>query len=202
MSLSIFRTIYVILITSILTYFSFGLAEYKEKILSTKKYVSKKGTNIVILTGGTNRIKNGLKIINKFEKASTFNSKILVSGTGKGFTKISLEKKLNFDFNLNLIECCIELDSISTNTYSNAYETLKWAKKNNIKKFILITSNYHMPRAFLEFKNRMPNLKIFTYPITPNKHDVKMWLSSFQTFSLIFSEYCKFIVANLRIQLK
>ena len=202
MSLSIFRTIYVILIASILTYFSFGLAEYKEKILSTKKYVSKKGTNIVILTGGTNRIKNGLKIINKFEKASTFNSKILVSGTGKGFTKISLEKKLNFDFNLNLIECCIELDSISTNTYSNAYETLKWAKKNNIKKFILITSNYHMPRAFLEFKNRMPNLKIFTYPITPNKHDVKMWLSSFQTFSLIFSEYCKFLVANFRIKFK
>ena len=202
MSLSIFRTIYVILITSILTYFSFGLAEYKEKILSAKKYISKKGTNIVILTGGTNRIKNGLKIINKFEKASAFNSKILVSGTGKGFTKISLEKKLNFDFNLNLIECCIELDSISTNTYSNAYETLKWAKKNNIKKFILITSNYHMPRAFLEFKNRMPNLKIFTYPITPNKHDVKMWLSSFQTFSLIFSEYCKYLVAKLRIQLK
>ena len=101
-----------------------------------------------------------------------------------------------------MIECCIELDSISTNTYSNAYETLKWAKKNNIKKFILITSNYHMPRAFLEFKNRMPNLKIFTYPITPNKHDVKMWLSSFQTFSLIFSEYCKYLIAKLSIQLK
>ncbi len=202
MSLSIFRTIYVILIASILTYFLFGLVEYKEKILVTKKYVSKKGSNIVILTGGTNRIKDGLKIINKFEKASTFNSKILVSGTGKGFTKISLEKKLNFDFNLNLIECCIELDSISTNTYSNAYETLKWAKKNNIEEFILITSNYHMPRAFLEFKSRMPNLEIFTYPITPTKHNIKMWLSSFQTFSLIFSEYCKFLVANLRIQFK
>ena len=202
MSLSIFRTIYVILITSILTYFLFGLAEYKEKILSTEKYVSKKGSSIVILTGGTNRIKDGLKIINKFEKASKFNSKILVSGTGKGFTKSSLEKKLNFEFNLRLIECCIELDSISTNTYSNAYETLKWAKKNKIKEFILITSNYHMPRAILEFKNRMPNLKIFTYPITPNKHNIKMWLSSFQTFSLIFSEYCKFLVANFRIKFK
>ena len=199
---SIFKTICIVLISSILTYFLIGLIEYKDKILSNITYISKKSSNIVILTGGTNRINDGLKIINKFEKSSTFNSKILVSGTGKGFTKISLEKKLNFDFNLNLIECCIELDSISTNTYSNAYETLKWAKKNNIKKFILITSNYHMPRAFLEFKNRMPNLKIFTYPITPNKHDVKMWLSSFQTFSLIFSEYCKYLVAKLRIQLK
>ena len=199
---SIFKSALIILTTSFLAYFIFGLIEYKEKILSTIKYMSKKSSNIVILTGGTNRINDGLKIINKFEKSSTFNSKILVSGTGKGFTKISLEKKLSFDFDLDLIKCCIELDSISTNTYSNAYETLKWAKKNNIKKFILITSNYHMPRAFLEFKNRMPNLKIFTYPITPNKHDVKMWLSSFQTFSLIFSEYCKYLIAKLRIQLK
>jgi uncharacterized SAM-binding protein YcdF (DUF218 family) len=56
-----------------------------------------------------------------------------------------------------------------------------------------------MPRAFLEFKYRMPNLKILTYPITPEKHNINMWLSSFQTFSLIFSEYCKFLFANLRI---
>ena len=195
---SILKTICIVLISSILTYFLIGLIEYKDKILSNITYISKKSSNIVILTGGTNRIKDGLKIVNKFEKSSTFNSKILVSGTGKGFTKMSLAKNIDFDF--NLIECCIELDSISTNTYSNAFETLKWVKKNNISEFILITSNYHMPRAFLEFKYRMPNLKIFTYPITPEKHNINMWLSSFQTFSLIFSEYCKFIVANLRIE--
>ncbi len=194
---SIFKTICIVVITSILTYFLIGLIQYKEKILSTVKYMSKKSSNIVILTGGTNRIKDGLKIFNKFEKTPSFNSKILVSGTGKGFTKTSLQKNINFDF--NLIECCIELDSISTNTYSNAFETLKWVKKNNINEFILITSNYHMPRAFLEFRYRMPNLKIFTYPITPKKHNINMWLSSVQTFSLIFSEYCKFLVANLRI---
>ena len=199
---SIFKTGFIILITSILTYFSIGLIEYKEKILSTIKYISKNSLNIVILTGGTNRIKDGLKIINNFKKTSTFNSKILVSGTGKGFTKLSLEKKLNFNFDLNLIECCIELDNVSTNTYSNAYETLKWVKENNIREFILITSNYHMPRAFLEFTNRMPDLKIFTYPITPKKHKINNWLNSFETFSLIFSEYCKFIVANLRIKIK
>ena len=198
MSHSIFKNVLVILITLILIYFLFGLIEYKEKIISNITYVSKKSSNIVILTGGSNRIKDGLNIINKFEKSSKFNFKILISGTGKGFTKISLEKKLNFDFDLS--ECCIELDSISTNTYSNAYETLKWVKKNDIREFILITSNYHMPRAFLEFKNRMPDLKIFTYPITPEKHDISMWLSSPQTFSLIFSEYCKFLVASVRMQ--
>ena len=202
MSRYIFKTIYIILLTLIFTYFLFGLFEYKEKILSTIRYVSKNSSNIVILTGGSNRIKNGLKIINEFEKASTFNYKILVSGTGKGFTKLSLEKKLGFDFDFNLIECCIELDSVSTNTHSNAYETLKWVKKNDIREFILITSNYHMPRAFLEFENRMPNLKIFTYPITPKKHKINEWLSSYETFSLILSEYFKFLVAHLRIKIQ
>ena len=59
---SIFKTSFIILITSILTYFSIGLIEYKEKILSTVKYISRNSSNIVILTGGTNRIKDGLKI--------------------------------------------------------------------------------------------------------------------------------------------
>jgi len=198
---SAFKTFFIISITSTLTYFFIGLNEYKKKILSSDKYISRNSSNIVILTGGSNRIKDGLKIIDKFDKTSKFKPKILVSGTGKGFTKISLEKKLNFDFGFNLIECCVKLDNISTNTYSNAIETSKWAKKNNIKEFILITSNYHMPRAFLEFENRMPSLQIYTYPITPKKHKINEWLSSSHTFSLIFSEYLKFIVANLRIKI-
>ena len=199
---SVFKTFFIILITSVFTYFFIGLNEYKKKIISLDKYTSKNSSNIVILTGGSNRIKDGLKIIDKFDKTSKFTPQILVSGTGKGFTKLSLEKKLNFDSGFNLIECCIKLDNISTNTYSNASETLKWTKKNNIREFILITSNYHMPRAFLEFENRMPNLKIYTYPITPKKHKIKEWLSSFHTFSLIFSEYFKFLVASLRIKIQ
>ena len=73
-------------------------------------------------------------------------------------------------------------------------------QKNDIKEFVLITSNYHMPRAFLEFKNRMPDIKINKFSITPTKHIIKNWLSSYQTFSLVFKEYCKFIIASLRIK--
>jgi len=199
---STLKKFFIILITSIVTYFFIGLVEYKKKIITSIKYTISNSPNIVILTGGTNRIKDGLNIISKFDKLSTLDYKILVSGTGKGFTKLSLKNKLTFNFDFNLIECCIELDSVSTNTYSNAHETLKWVKKNNIKEFILITSNYHMPRAVLEFRNKMPNLRIFTYSITPEKHNINMWLNSFQTFSLILSEYCKFLLTNLRIKFK
>ena len=200
MLLRILKIFFIFLIILVFILFFVELNNFKENILTFSKHNNKKSHNIVILTGGTNRIKVGLKIIEDFRKSKKNNYKILVSGTGMGFTKNSLKKKLGPNFNPKLIECCIDLDSISKNTITNASETLKWTSKNNIKEFVLITSNYHMPRALLEFKNVMLNLKIHTYAITPKKHNIENWLRSYQTFGLVFTEYCKYIVANIRIK--
>ena len=196
----IFKIFFIFLLTSMFTLFFIELHNFKKNILSLTKFNNIESPNIVILTGGANRIKDGLKIIEDFKNSKNINYKILVSGTGMGFTKSSLKKKLGPNFNSQLIQCCIDLDGVSKNTLTNASETFKWTNKNDIKEFILITSNYHMPRAILEFKNVMPNLKIYTYAITPKKHNIKNWLSSYQTFSLVFTEYCKFIIAGLRIK--
>ena len=200
MFIKIFKIFFIFILTSMVTLFFITLNNFKESILSHTKYNIKESPNIVILTGGTNRIKDGLKIIEDFKKSKKINSKILVSGTGMGFTKSSLKKKLGPNFNPKLIQCCVDLDSVSKNTFTNASETFKWAKKNDIKEFILITSNYHMPRAILEFKNIMPKLKIYTYAIIPKKHNIENWLNSYETFNLIFTEYCKYIFASLRIR--
>ena len=196
----IFKIFFLFLLTSMFTLFFIELNNFKKNILSLTKYNNIESPNIVILTGGANRIKDGLKIIEDFKNSKIINYKILVSGTGIGFTKSSLKKKLGENFNSQLIQCCIDLDGVSKNTLTNASETFKWPSKNDIKEFILITSNYHMPRAILEFKNVMPNLKIYTYAITPKKHDIENWLSSYQTFSLVFTEYCKFVIAGIRIK--
>ncbi len=201
MLLRIFKTFFIFFMMSMFILFFIELNNFKENILSFTKYNKKEIPNIVILTGGTNRIKDGLKSIKDFRKSKKSNYKILVSGTGIGFTKNSLKNQLGSNFNSKLIQCCIDLDNVSKNTITNASETFKWTQKKDIKEFILITSNYHMPRAYLEFKNIMPNLKIHTYAITPKKHDIENWLSSYQTFSLIFKEYCKYIVASLRIKI-
>ena len=197
----ILKIFFIFSLSCTLAIFFIQLFFFKEKVLSFQKYNDTKSSNIVILTGGTNRIKDGLNIINHFDKSKRTKFKILVSGTGKGFSKNSLIKQIGPNFNPKLIECCIYLDSVSKNTFTNAIETSKWANRNDLKEFILITSNYHMPRAILEFKNVMPNYKIYTFPITPRKHNIKEWMRSYETFSLIFKEFCKYIVSNLRIKL-
>ena len=104
----------------------------KKNILSFTKY-NRESPNIVILTGGTNRIKDGLKIIKDFGKSEKSNYKVLVSGTGIGFTKNSLKNQLGTNFNPKLIQCCIDLDNVSKNTITNASETFKWTQKKDIK---------------------------------------------------------------------
>lgn len=196
----IFKTFFIFFVISNFILFFVELNNFKKNILSFTKYNKKGSSNIVILTGGTNRIKDGLNIINDFRNSKKNFYKILVSGTGTGFTKNSLKNQLGPNFDPHLIKCCVDLDNVSKNTFTNARETFKWTQKKNIREFILITSNYHMPRAFLEFKNIMPNLKIHTYAIIPKKHDIENWLSSYQTFDLVFTEYCKYIVASLRVK--
>ena len=88
------------------TLFFIELNNFKENILTFTKNNNKESPNIVILTGGTNRIKDGLKTIEDF-KSKKINYKILVSGTGMGFTKSSLKKKMGPNFNPQLIQCCI-----------------------------------------------------------------------------------------------
>ena len=195
------KSSFFIILILIISYFFVGLFNFQDKILSLEKNKNIINSNIVILTGGSNRIKEGLKVVNDIDKLTKEDFKILISGTGKGFTKESLKKILTSDFNSKLLECCIELESRSKDTYSNASETYKWTKINDINSIILITSNYHMPRAILEFKNKMPNLKIFTYPITPKNHDIKNWLNSSDTFSLMFFEYSKLLIASLRLKI-
>ena len=194
------KIFFITFLLFLIAYFFIELNSFKERILTLQKNPINLSSKVVILTGGTNRIKEGFEVIYKLDKKSITNLNVLVSGTGKGFSKLSLQEKLNPGFDLRLIECCVELDSVSQNTYSNAIETSKWVSKNNIEEILLITSNYHIPRSILEFQNKMPNLKILYYPIIPKKHQINKWLKSFETFSLIFIEYCKYIIANVRIK--
>ena len=149
--------------------------------------------NFIVLTGGDNRVKKSLKI---FFQIDNKNKNLFISGVGKGFIKNTLKKLTQNNQNYNkIIDCCIQIEGISRNTFSNAVESLKWVKSKKINSFVLLTNNYHMPRAMLEFKSIFKDIKITPFVFIDEN---KIW---WKTKINYISEYFKYKLTYLRINL-
>ena len=155
------------------------------------KNTMKINSNLIVLTGGSNRIKQTLDL---FFLNFTENHNLLISGAGKGFTKKTILKFIKTTpKNLKILDCCITIENQSTDTHSNAEESYKWIRKNNFKEVTLITSDYHMPRALIEFKHKLNDIKIIPFSL---KSDPSRWTGNFR---VIFFEYFKYKATKFKI---
>ena len=83
----------------------------------------------------------------------------------------------------------------ATDTSGNAQEVKEWIEKNKIKSFILVTSKYHMPRAYLEISKSLKDREIHRYG--NESYEFTPWKGRF--WSLTFSEYNKTLVQWVRL---
>ena len=60
----------------------------------------------------------------------------------------------------NYFACCIDLDRSALNTFGNALETKRWAREHNFNSLIVVTSNWHMPRAMAEVAHQLPDVAL------------------------------------------
>jgi uncharacterized SAM-binding protein YcdF (DUF218 family) len=167
-----------------------GLLLFINEIPSTFKQSDYKTDAIVVLTGGKGRITEGVRLL-KNNNAS----KLLISGVGQK-ANIEALKTMTDEMSLinnKLLEDRITLGHFATNTKQNAEEALNWMKDSKFNSLLLVTSNYHMQRSFLEFKYIMPDFEIIPYPVFSSNFKVKEWWKLPGTFKLIISEYNKFI---------
>ena len=165
---------------------------FYKKIFNYKNNI-KYNYNFIVLTGGDNRVKKSLKI---FFSIKNKNKNLFISGVGKGFNKRTLKKLTQKRPNYNeIIDCCIQIEGISNTTFSNAVESLKWVKSKKINSFVLLTNNYHMPSAILEFKSIFKDIKITPYVFIDEN---KIW---WKTKINYISEYFKYKLTYLRINL-
>lgn len=139
---------------------------------------------IVILTGGKNRIEEGLKLKEKLNIKSIF-----ISGV---HAKVDLK-----NLNLDKQPCCIELGHSAINTKENAYETWAWLKEKQFTKIILVTSDYHMPRAMDIFHKTFREAEITPYPVKYIKansiEEAMDFFKDWKTLKTIIHEYHKFL---------
>ena len=143
---------------------------------------------IVALTGGSDRIKEAIRLLEENKAPRLF-----ISGVNESVTGFHLLKEISPELSDK-----IELGYQAKTTRMNAVETESWLKQNDIHSIILVTSFYHMPRSLLEVKQKCPFVKITPYPIFPQSFEKDTsWIHTRYAWQL-FLEYHKFLVVYLR----
>ena len=143
---------------------------------------------IVVLTGGSGRVAQGLKLLSQGRARRLF-----VSGVYRG---VDVEELLRVSRQSpQELACCIALGYRADNTRGNALETRAWLREQNLRSLRLVTSAYHMPRSLLEFRRLMPDIKIVPHPVFPEGFEPGTWWRWPASPGLIMSEYSKYLVA-------
>jgi uncharacterized SAM-binding protein YcdF (DUF218 family) len=172
--------------------FIVGFAVFTSKITHMQQAETVAAADaIVVLTGGVDRLKPAIELLKNGSA-----KKLLVSGVNPETTKTELLDP--YKVTSDMSECCIDLDQIATNTVGNAIETAKWLRNNNFKSVILVTSNYHMPRAEKELHRLAGTVKITPFPLVNSDLRNWKWLEQPDAFRLILTEYLKFTLTSVR----
>ncbi len=139
---------------------------------------------IVVLTGGAGRIEAGLDLL-----AAGAAEQMLISGVYHG---IEVRQLLRLaEEQADELACCVELGYEAENTRGNAAEAARWMADRRFTSMRLVTADYHMPRALLEFRHAMPDLLIVPHPVATNGHPTRQP-------GLLMREYSKLIVTAFR----
>lgn len=95
-------------------------------------------------------------------------------------------------------DCCVDLGHDALSTEGNANELSSWARTHNYKKIILVTSEYHMPRAVAMTRARMPDAELTPYPVASGYLTAHGWPASLDAHKHIAGEYTKYLFAKAK----
>lgn len=115
---------------------------------------------IVVLTGGPDRIEAGLNLL-----AAGRAPRLLVSGVGGGAELADLARRVGLD--PGPLAERVSLGRTATSTRTNAMETAEWARQYQVHRLLVVTAAFHMPRALLELRRRLPGVALLPAPVPP-----------------------------------
>lgn len=157
---------------------------------------SRRAEAMIALTGGKDRISDAVTLL-----AEGYANRLLISGVNQGITRSELAQ-LTPKFR-TLVECCVELGYEARNTIGNAQEARRWFVGNHLHgPLLVVTSNYHMPRALIELSAVLPGVELIPAPVVTEKLRRSAWWTDVHVARLWASEYAKFVVSLARVTLR
>jgi uncharacterized SAM-binding protein YcdF (DUF218 family) len=147
---------------------------------------------IVVLTGPSNaRIVSAMRLLEDGK-----GGRLLISGVNRKATRADIASVAKAPS--QLFDCCVDLGFSAADTIGNARETAVWARAYGFRRLIVVTSDYHMPRAILELKGALPEGQLVAYPVQTEEFDPRRWWKSGEGARRMVLEYCKYMVILAR----
>ena len=148
--------------------------DQQPQLVSTSDY-----QGVAVFTGGQNRIQTGFDILEGFPHVKH----VLISGVNPNSSREKLlESFLPED---GSFAGSVQLDYEARTTYGNVLQTKQWAEKNNIKRLIIVTSNYHVPRAKALADLYLDGLDVSFYPVVADKIGLRLLVSEFLKYQVV-----------------
>ncbi len=172
-----------------------GFLWFALHIAKEESLLDRAADGIVALTGGPSRITDAVELL-----ASGRGRRLLITGVGPTTNTAELIR-LAPDYE-RWFSCCIDLDYTAINTVGNAAQTRRWARERGFRSLVVVTSDYHMPRAMLEIGHRLPDVALIPFPVVSGQSRGEPWWSNTGSAKILVFEYLKLIVAAARIGLE
>ena len=171
-----------------------GFIAFLSQLRGVEIKPARNADGIVVLTGGSSRVSDAMELL-----AGGYGKRLLISGVHWSNSAGEISRSLRE--NKSWLACCVDLDYSAVDTRGNAAETRRWAQERGFRSLIVVTSNYHMPRAIVEFSHSMPDVLLIPFPVIGEKWRNEPWWSSGQAARLLVTEYAKFLAAGVRVHI-
>lgn len=172
--------------------FGWGALDFAGEIRRLPAAGATRADGVVALTGGPDRIAGATALL-----AGGRAARMLISGVYEKTTRAELARE-HPRFGA-LVECCVDIGYAAENTHGNAVETAHWSRMHGLRSLIIVTADFHMPRALAELREAMPEAQLEPHPIRTPRLQARGWWRDAEAVRLVAFEYAKYLRTLARI---
>ncbi|MGF1544638.1 MAG: YdcF family protein [Parvularculaceae bacterium] len=166
-----------------------GLIAFADMASAPVRGAPQKAEAIAVLTGGSARIDAGVSLL-----ATGAGGRLLISGVTPQTSRARIADLWGGD--AKMFDCCVDLGVEARTTAGNAEEIRAWMASHAFTTVILVTSDYHMPRALFEARRRARGATITPHPVRSGGFADDRRPRRLADWRIVATEYTKYVAAR------
>lgn len=193
----------VVLGTSVIAYLGAGaIYDYRDSVAAMDRLPQVEA--IVVLSGGRGRIRVAGDLWHQYFQNQSQSARagdrsglpiLYLSGLGRQAGFNVLDGHLRKEVLKDLMLKHVIIENESTNTEQNAQWLRRYQRKNNWKRILLVTSNYHMRRSKLILERILgPEVAIETFSVVQEPLSAASWRADLNAIRVTLTEYIKWLI--------